>query len=98
MKKTTTILLLMLVLTIVFAQPVLFNETNQTGSNETLTNDTSAWYEEYTSDFTSGDNLTILTVIIGLILVYVFGKIAFKIIKWAIIILLVILVLKVILF
>jgi uncharacterized membrane protein AbrB (regulator of aidB expression) len=90
------LILLILLVPLVFAQEVEhYNET----SNETIiANETRPWYEEYTGDLLEGSNLTLITVIIGLILVYLLGKIAFKLIKWAIIILAIILALKIILF
>ena len=95
MKKIAIILLTVLLFSTVLAQnetPTLYE--NQTNNNNTITNQT--WYAEYTNEILAGDNLTLLFIIGGLILVYIFGKIAFKLIKWAIIILAIILVLKII--
>lgn len=92
MKKTNILLLVLLFAPIVFAQ----NETINDTTNQSITNQT--WYGDFTSEIMQGDNLTMLTIIIGLVLVYLLGKIAFKLIKWAIIILAIILVLKILIF
>jgi len=90
MKKTllTAATIILLFLPIVLAQ----NESNNQTTNQTSAN----WYDSYVSGIFSGDTFTLVTVIIGLTLVYIFGKIAFKFIKWAIIILIIILIFKLI--
>lgn len=79
------LLILLVCIPIVFAQ----NET----TNQT-TNDTSIWYEDYAENLMGGDSLTLLAVLVGLVFVYFFGKIAFKLIKWVIIIVAILLLLR----
>ncbi|VVB74147.1 Uncharacterised protein [Candidatus Tiddalikarchaeum anstoanum] len=71
------------------------NETaNNTQVNYTSTNQT--WYDSYVQKVLEGDSFTIILAIVGLLFVYVFGKIAFKFIKWAVILLVIYLIFKVI--
>jgi divalent metal cation (Fe/Co/Zn/Cd) transporter len=88
MKKTIILVLLVLMPLIAFSQ----NET----SNQTISNETMPWYEEYYNKALETDSLTLISIIVGLITVYFLGKFAFKLIKWAIIILAVILALSII--
>ncbi len=73
----------------------VFSQNISESINETF-NDTSSanWYSNITNKVFEGDTSIIIYAIIGLALVYVFGKIAFKFIKVAIIILLIILLLR----
>lgn len=68
--------------------------------NETINETTNAslpWYDSYVSGVLSGDTITLITAIIGLTFVYIFGKIAFRFIKWAIIILVILLLIRILL-
>ena len=87
MKKITILLLSLVLFSVVYAQ----NET----LNDTISNETE-WYQGYVDKAVETDTMTIISVIIGLILVYLLGKLAFKLIKWTIIILAIILALKMI--
>jgi Ca2+-dependent lipid-binding protein len=65
--------------------------------NETLLNDSALpWYAEYGNKFLSSDNSGLVAIIIGLSLAYLIGKFAFKFIKLAVIILLIILLVRII--
>ena len=89
MKKLSIIVLLLVLISIVYAQ----NETlNETSTN--MTSNQTQWYQSYLDKATASDNMTIISVIIGLLLVYLLGKLAFKLIKWAVIILAIILLIK----
>jgi hypothetical protein len=73
----------------------VFSQNASESINETFNDTNSAnWYSGIVTKAVENDNLIIIYAIIGLALVYVFGKIAFKFIKVAIIILLIILLLK----
>lgn len=90
MRKFLTILMIGLLLIPVTAQ----NESsNGTVNNNTQVNETE-WYTKYWNEVTNTDILTLVSVLVGLILIYVLGKVAFKLIKWAIIIIAIILVLS----
>jgi len=91
MRKTIFLSLLFL-FSVAFCQE-LNESTNQTLTNESLT---SPWYGEYYGKIVAGDNYTLIALIIGLTLAYLIGKFAFKFIKIAIIILLIILILRII--
>lgn len=91
MRKTIFLMLALLALPIVLAQ----SETlNQTGNETGLANQTAPWYDSYVQGILAGDTVTLITAVIGLLFVYIFGKLAFKFIKWAIIILLIILIFR----
>jgi hypothetical protein len=65
--------------------------------NESLNNSLSdSWYSDIAGKVFEGDTSVIFYAVIGLALVYFFGKIAFKFIKVAIIVLLIILLLRLI--
>ena len=88
MRKTTILLLLLVLVPLACSQ-------NETTTNETMTNQTN-WYDSYLEKAMSADIMTIISVIIGLLLVYILGKLAFKLIKWAVIILAIILLIRMI--
>ena len=95
MKKLMKNKLKLLLLTI-FLLPVVFaaNQTTNQTSNQTVLNQTTMWYEPYLKQVTATDLTTLIVLLTGLILVYLLGKFAFSLIKWAIIILAVIIALK----
>jgi hypothetical protein len=75
-----------------------FSEELNTSINTTLINESiiSPWYSNYTDKFLSSDNAGLIAIIIGLGLAYFIGKFAFKFIKLAIIILLILLLVRII--
>jgi len=77
----------LLFLPLVFAQ-------NNTETNDSMVNNTANWYDSYLNVVLSADVTTLITIIIGLVLVYLLGKVAFKLIKWIIIILAIILLVR----
>ena len=86
MKKTITLLLIVFLISATYCQ-------NQT-SNETFTNMTAG--EKPFFD-TQGPEMTTLTTLIIMVAVYVLGKIAFRFLKWGIIITLIVLIFQILL-
>jgi Ca2+-dependent lipid-binding protein len=82
----------------IFLLSSAFCEDLNSSYNNTLINDSlsSPWYVNYGNKFLSSDNSGLIAIIIGLGLAYFIGKIAFKFIKLAIIILLIMLLLRII--
>lgn len=80
-----------LILALIILTPLVFaaNETsNDTTGNQTI------WYEQVMSKVSEGDTITLVSILIGLIIVNFLGKLAFKLIKWAIILVAILLALK----
>ena len=91
MKNTIILLTLaLLFIPLVYAQ----NESSNETVNQTIVEP--QWYDSYVSGVLAGDTIALITAIIGLAAVYIFGKIAFRFIKWAIIILVIVLIFKVV--
>ena len=91
MKKITTILLIVLLFLPEFSQNETMNKTTEpTNITETT------WYEQIPFD-TQGPEMTTLSVLIALVAVYILGKLAFKLIKWAIIAAIILLIIQVLL-
>ena len=93
MRKELLLLLLVLTPLTAYSQNETMNET----LNETFTNASSTWYDSYINNVMNNDVITLASIILGLVVVYFLGKIAFKFIKWIIIILIIILALRIIL-
>ncbi|MBN1924174.1 MAG: hypothetical protein JW791_05475 [Nanoarchaeota archaeon] len=93
MKKTILLLIIALTPLLGFSQ----NETINATVNDTFTNATMPWYQNYVDTLMSADILTLASIIVGLLIVEFLGRIAFKFIKWIIIILIIILALRIIL-
>lgn len=88
----------LILISFIFLISTAFCDDLNTSSNETLINDSilTPWYNDYADKFLSSDNSGLIAIIIGLGLAYFIGKFAFKFIKLAIIILLILLLIRII--
>jgi len=84
----------LVLLSLVFFIPLIFADNESMNESNNLTSGNSTWYGNYLENIGNIDVTTIVAVIIGLLLVNFFGKIAFKLIKWVVIILLIILLVR----